>query len=179
MGTPTEPLDLRALLDAITKESREDRADKRRLSHALAKGLMEITVGEGAKLVEAGSGNANYFCADIDGTKVACSPFASHDGWWEKVSDGFRSLVKVRDCRWGVVLFNLPDKKAIWFEGNDYDLHVLRGHETVNKIDVTKAERKGIGQVFSNNEEFLRLLKEGIRRPLKTVLIRKTKKDDI
>ena len=179
MSLYTEPVDLRTLLDEVRRESRKDKADKRRLSHALAKGLVEITLAGGAKLVEEGTGNANYFCVEIEGIQVAASPFASHDGWWDKVSVTFRSLVKRRGCKWGVALFNLPDKKGIWFEGEDYDLHVLRGHETVNKTDVTRAAQKGVDQAFSNNEEFLRLLKEGVKRSPKPVLIRKTKKADI
>jgi hypothetical protein len=172
-------MDLRTLLEQINRESKKDRADKRRLSHALANGLIEIVQANGAKLIETRPGNANYFCAEIDGVQVAVSPFASHDGWWERVSDGFRSLVKRRDCRWGVALFHLPGRKGIWFEEEDYDFHVLRGHETVNRIDVISAERSGIGQAFSDDEEFLRLLKEGIKKPPKTVLIRKTKKEGI
>lgn len=174
-----EPVDLRTLLDEIRRESRKEKADKRRLSHALANGLIEITLAGGAKLVEVGPGNANYFCAEIEGVQVVVSPFASHDGWWDKVSDGFRALVKRRGCRWGVALFNLPDKKGIWFEGEDYDLHVLRGHETVNKIDVIRAERSGTGHAFSDDEGFLRLLKEGVKKPPRTVLIRKTNKDNL
>jgi|CXWL01.1.fsa_nt_gi hypothetical protein len=179
MVADVKPIDLRTLLEEINRESRKNRADKRYLSHKLANGLIEITRAKGAKLIEAGPGNANYFCAEIDGVQVAVSPFASHDGWWERVSEGFRSLGERRGCRWGVALFNLPEKRGVWFEGEGYDLHVLRNHETVNKIDAERAERLGIGQSFSNNEEFLRLLKEGIKKPMRTRLIRKTKKDAI
>ena len=179
MVADLEALDLGTLLAEIRRESRKNRTDKRRLSHALANGLIEIIQAKGAKLVEAGPGNANYFCVEIGGVQVAVSPFASHDGWWERVSDGFRSLGKRRGCRWGVALFNLPEKRGLWFEGKDYDLHVLRSRETVHEIDAQRAERLGIGQSFSNDEEFLRLLKEGIKKPPRTRLIRKTKKDAI
>jgi hypothetical protein len=179
MVADVREIDLGTLLGEIRRELRKNRADKRRLSHALRTGLIEILQAKWAILVEPGPGNANYFCAEIDGVQVAVSPFASHDGWWEKVSDGFRSLGKRRGCRWGVALFNLPDERGVWFEGEDYDLHVLRSHETVNKIDAQRAERLGIGHSFSNDEEFFRLIKEGIKMPLRTRLIRKTKKDVI
>lgn len=179
MVADAKAIDLRALLEEIKRESRKDRADKRCLSHKLANGLIEIARAKGAKLIEAGPGNANYFCTEIDGVQIAVSPFASHDGWWERVSDGFRSLLKRRGCRWGVALFDLPEKRGLWFEGEEYDPHVLRGHETVHKIDVQRAEHKGIGQSFCNDEEFLRLLKEGFKKPPRTMLIRKTKKEVI
>jgi len=79
----------------------------------------------------------------------------------------------------GSCTLNLPDERGVWFEGEEYDLQVLRSHETVNKIDAQRAEHLGIGHSFSNDEEFFRLLKEGIKKPLRTRLIRKTKKDAI
>lgn len=172
---PTDVSDLESVLDKIKKELRRNKADKRRLSHDLAKSLLEIMEGEGAKLIEVGAGNANYFCAEIDGVEIAVSPFASHDGWWEKYSDGFRSLTEKRSCRWGIALFILPEKRGIWIEGKDYEAIVLRGRETVHGIDVERAERLGIGHSFSNSPEFLQLIKAGPKpRPSKLLIRRRS-----
>lgn len=171
----------RTLLAMMGEEIRKKRANKRQISHALAKGFMDRLVeSEGVTLLEAGTGNANYFCVEIDGKPLAVSPFGSHDEWWEKQSEGFRALVERRRCRWGVVLFVLRKSKGLWIEGSDYDAKVLKGRETVNSSEVSWAEKSGIAHPFRDASEFLRLIKDGPKTTTprhKVVLIRRDKPD--
>jgi len=169
--------DLGSLLDEIKEESRKEKISKREASHRLANGFMDLLCSGGAKILEVGRGNSNYFCAEINGKSVAISPFGSHEEFWEKVSDGFRTLYAKRACRWGVVLFILPEKRGVWIEGNDYDSHVLHDKELlkVNSLEVKKAERSGIAHSFADCAEFINLISQGpIIRP-KALLIKKKK----
>jgi hypothetical protein len=52
--------DLRSLLDKIREESKKERITKREASHRLAKGFMDLLVGEGLRILETGTGNANF-----------------------------------------------------------------------------------------------------------------------
>jgi len=169
--------DLWSLLDEIREERKKERITKGEASHRLAKGFMDLLVGEGVRILETGIGNANYFCAEINGSPVAISPFGSHEEFWEKVSIGFRSLYVKRACRWGVVLFILPEKRGIWIEGNDYDSHVLHDRELkkVNSYEVKKAERSGLAHSFCDCKEFVNLIAHGPTTRPRALLIKKKK----
>ena len=54
------------------------------------------------------------------------SPFGSHEEWWEKPSEGFRSMALKLDCEWGVVLFLLSEHVGLWIERLDFDSTVLK-----------------------------------------------------
>lgn len=116
---------------------------------------------------------------EIKGNPVAISPFGSYEGFWDKVSIGFRSLYARRTCRWGVVLFILPEKKGswkgIWIEGNDYDSHVLHDRELmkVNLHEVKKAERSGVAHSFFDCQEFVKLITRGPTTRPTALLIKK------
>ena len=160
--------DLRVLIDRIRAENKKDRISKRETSRRLAKGFIDLLAAEGVKILETGMGNSNYFCAEINGSPVAISPFGSHVEFWDKVSDGFRSLYLKRDCRWGVILFDLPKRRGIWLEGEDYDNQVLHDRELkkVSSHEVMKAERSGIAHSFIKCGEFVHLITHGpVTRP--------------
>jgi hypothetical protein len=91
--------DLRFLLDGIREEREKEKITKGEASRRVAKGFMDLLAGEGARVLEPGRGN--YFCAEIMGSPVAISPFGSHEGFWDKVSNGIRSLYAKYGCRWG------------------------------------------------------------------------------
>jgi len=165
------PLDLKTLLKSVRRASRK--LDKGKLSHQLAKGFMELLEREGIRLLETGTGNANYFCAEIDGMPLAVSPFGSHVEWWEKISDSFKSMVGARGCRWGVVLFLLPESKGIWIEGLDYEDKVLKERRKVNASYVRKAVTDGFAHPFYSIGEFVILIKEGPPSRPRSILVRR------
>jgi len=166
-------LDLRAYLAELAAEGRKKRVDKRWLSHALAKFFMDSLEYAGVRILESGTGNANYFCAEIGGAPVAISPFGSHEEFWDKVSDGFRSLVMRRACRWGVVLFVLPERKGLWIEGSNYDAQVLQKQEKVHSPEVRRAEKLGIAHAFYETKGFMDLITHGPKIRSKTVLFKR------
>lgn len=113
------------------------------------------------------------------------SPFASHDGWWEKPSKGFRDKVERHSGVWGIVLFDLWRKEGAWIEGTEFDAKVLRGCETVHSQDVDGACRNGLAISFSTPAEFVRILQGAILGPEGSIrkhrggwLVKKTKKGD-
>lgn len=167
--------DLRSLLDGIREERKKEKITNGEASHRLAKGFMDLLGGEGVRILETDRGN--YFCAEINGSPVAISPFGSHVGYWDKVSDGFRSLYAKYACRWGVVLFILPEKRGIWIEGNDYDSHVLHDRELkkVNSYEMKKAERSGLAHSFFDCKEFINLITLGPTTRPRALLIKKKK----
>ena len=165
--------DLRTILAELSVAARRERTNKRWLSHALAKSFMDSLESEGARILDPTTGNANYFCAEIGKVPVAISPFGSHEGFWEKVSAGFRSLKEKRGCRWGVVLFVLPKEKGLWIEGDDYDAHVLQEREKVHLIEVARAEKSGKAHPFHDSREFIDLITKGPRLRARTILVKK------
>jgi hypothetical protein len=168
--------DLRAILADLAVAWRKERMSKRWLSHTLAKSFVDDLEREGAKILETTTGNANYFCVEISGAPVAVSPFGSHEGFWEKLSDGFRTRKDELGCRWGVVLFVLPEKRGLWIEGNDYDAYVLRGGEKVHSFEVERAEKLGKAQPFYDSKEFFELISKGPKLRARTMLVKKPKK---
>jgi hypothetical protein len=131
----------------------------------------------GGRILDEGKGNANYFALEVDGKTVAVSPFGSQEEWWEKPSEGFRSMVKKRGCDWGVVLFLLSEHEGLWIEGSDFDATVLKGKEKVNSGDVRQARRKGLARPFSTASDFLHLVKTRVHRTGKPFLVRKPPRD--
>ena len=150
---------LREALAWAHKEARRDRLKRSEISHRLANGFMTMLVVQGAHIIETGSGNANYFFMDVAGKTMGISPFASHEEWWEKPSDGFRAAIKRHSCDWGVVLFLLPKREGIWIEGKTFDEVVLKDREKVNASEVHFAIHKGVATPFSEPSEFLAILK--------------------
>ena len=141
---------LREVLDWVRRENRAAKRTKRELSHALANGFV-YTLEPWVRLLEKPSGNANYFCIEIDGVTLAVTPFGSHEEWWEKPSKGFREMVARKRCRWGVALFNLSKRDCLWIEGPDFDESVLKGREKVNSSEVQQAQRARIANAFSES----------------------------
>jgi len=121
---------------------------------------MSELIKQGVRILETGKGNANYFFMEVDRNTWGISPFASHEEWWEKPSDGFRSAIKARSCKWGVVLFVLPKREGVWIPGNDFDAHVLKDKKKVNAPDVNIARHKGIARIFHEPDEFLSFVRE-------------------
>jgi hypothetical protein len=65
-------------------------AAKRSKSHDFANSFAEALRRESQiKIIEEGNASTNYFCAEVSGIQIAISPFASHEGWWDKPTDGF------------------------------------------------------------------------------------------
>lgn len=173
--------DLGALLTRIRTELLKKKADKRRISHSLAKEFSKKLVSKGAKLLKPGPKNSNYFCAEISGTVWGISPFASLEGWWDSPSDGFKHMVNERKCRWGVIFFDLKsakasERKGFWVEGNVFDEKVLKGGENVNLEGISRAESRGYAHSFRGEGEFIGLLEKEVDRKPKTFL-RKAKSD--
>ena len=159
---------LREVLECVRTELRTEKRNKTEISHILAQGFIMTLEREGATVLEVRKGIANYFCIKVDGKSIGVSPFVSHDEWWEKPSEGFRQMVKERSCEWGVVLFLLDKRKeeweGFWIEGKDFDEVVLKKRQTANSDNVRRAIRKGLARQFSDETEFLRLLKTPVRR---------------
>lgn len=149
---------LREVLDWVIRENRAATRTKRELSHALANGFLH-TLLPWTSSHKKFSGNANYFCVEIDDIPLAVTPFGSHFGWWEKPSQGFREMITRKGCRWGVVLFNLPKSDGWWIEGSDFDERVLKGRKKVNLSEVYQAQKEGIAKPFSESEEFIELIR--------------------
>jgi hypothetical protein len=169
----TATSDFRTILAELAVAARKEKVTRGWLSHKLAKSFIASLESEGARIVETGTGNANYFCASIEAAFVAISPFGSHEGFWEKLSVGFRALKDRHLCRWGVVLFVLPEKRGVWIEGNDYDDYILKGREKVHLFEVSEAERRGVAHSFGDAKEFVELITKGPKVHAKTVLIKK------
>ena len=165
--------DLRTILAELSVVARREPTNKRELSRALAKSFMDSLESEGAKILDTTTGSANYFCAEIGGVPVAISPFGSHEGFWEKLSAGFRDLKEKRGCRWGVVLFVLPEKRGLWIEGDDYDTYVLQERKKVHLIEVARAEKSEKAHSFHDSKEFLDLITKGPRLRARTMLVKK------
>ena len=107
---------LKTILSAIAMEKLSDRAAKRSKSHEYANHFAEALQKRGGiNILEEGNASTNYFCAEVDGTQVAISPLASHEGWWEKPSVGFVRMYKRRGCKWGVVLLELRKSYVMAF----------------------------------------------------------------
>lgn len=170
-------LTLRKVLDWAHAEALGDRRRKTSISHELAHKFMVMLKEAGGRILDEGKGNANYFILEVDGKTVGVSPFGSQEEWWEKPSEGFRSMVKRRGCDWGVVLFLLSEHEGLWIEGSDFDTTVLKGKEKVNSGDVQQARRKGLARPFSNTIDFLRLMKTPVTRSGKPFLVRKSVTD--
>ena len=163
---------LKELLSAIAADLSRRRKTKREASHDLAHGFCRmIEEKHRIPIIEPNSKSANYFCAKIAGKPVWISPFASHEGWWEKPSEGLRE--KVRDCdAWGVVHFQLTstEQRCFWTEGTDFKEHVLKGQK-VHLSDL----RTTFTKEFSNEEEFLELVKTAMKRGTGKLLLKKAK----
>lgn len=155
----SKSLSIKEICIGAHKEAVKDRANKSAISHAVANRFMSELTKEGVRILETGKGNSNYFLMEVDGNVWGISPFGSHEEWWDKPSDSFRSAVKARSCKWGVFLFVLPKRQALWIPGNDFDAHILKGKETVNAPDVNVALNKGIAKLFYEPAEFLILLR--------------------
>ena len=171
-------LTLREVLDHIRSEIKRERRSKARISHELAQRFLTLLKSAGARVLEVGKENANYFVLEVEGRTVAISPFSSHEEWWEKPSKGFRSIVARRSCEWGVVLFFLREKEGVWIEGSDFDASVLKGREKVNSGDVEEARRRHLARPFRDAADFLRLVTTPTPISRKSFLLRKTSKTD-
>ncbi|MDR4468293.1 MAG: hypothetical protein MRJ68_08340, partial [Nitrospira sp.] len=163
------------LLASIHKETRTKRRTKSAFSHKVASGFMKQLVLNGISLLEISKGSANYFFMKVEGKVYGISPFASHEEWWEKPSDGFRATLKRLGCDWGVVLFDLPKREGIWILGKDLDEQVLSGRQKINAIEVKVAIANGVAKTFESTRDFLALLGVPPKRPEKpsNILIRK------
>lgn len=170
-------LTLRQVLDWAHAESLRERRRKTNISHELAHKFMVILREAGTRILDEGKDNANYFVLEVDGKTVAVSPFGSHEEWWEKPSEGFRSMATKLGCDWGVVLFLLSEHEGLWIEGLDFDSTVLKGKEKVNSGDVRQARWKGLARQFSKASDFLRLVKTPVPRSGKPFLVRKPARD--
>ncbi|HNP64829.1 MAG TPA: hypothetical protein PKH39_12910 [Woeseiaceae bacterium] len=166
----------KTLLEIVTRAARVKRRDAAANSHAIANSFVSSLESAGAQILDVGRGNANYFLAEIAGLPIALSIFASQEQWWEKPSQGFRNLVKEKKCKWGVLLFDLKDKKALWIDGEFFDRHVLKGREKINFPDVAQAERAGYAIRVLTIEELVNLLSKPIPRLGVPRLIRKSRK---
>jgi hypothetical protein len=108
--------DLRFLLDGIREEREKEKITKGEASRrVVAKGFMDLLSGEGARVLEPGRGK--YFCAEIMGSPVAISPFGSHEGFWDKVSNGIRSLYAKYGCRWGLYCLSCRRREESGLKG--------------------------------------------------------------
>ncbi|MGQ0666653.1 MAG: hypothetical protein ACT4O4_06430 [Nitrospiraceae bacterium] len=139
-----------------------ERAAKRSKSHAYANSFAEaLRRNSDIKIIEEGNANANYFCAEVSGTPVAISPLASHEGWWEKPSDGFAHVRKGLGCKWGVVLLALGKSEVdgFWITGPDFE-RLLGHHSKIHSDDVVRAERRGQAHRFKDFEKFVELLEK-------------------
>lgn len=143
------------------KEAVKDRSEQSAISHAIANRFMSELTKEGVPILETGKGNSNYFLVEVDGNVWGISPFGSQKGWWDKPSDGFRSAINARSCKWGVVLFRCKSKwQGVWIPGSDFDAHILKGKETVNAPDVNVAISNGVAKIFHEPAELLLLLRK-------------------
>ncbi len=152
--------DLNTILSAIARNSASVRAVKRSKSHEYPNNFAEaLRKKSSINIVEEGSATTNYFCGDIGGVQVVISPLASHEGWWEKPSEGFASMYKRRSCKTGIVLLELKKTQVdgFWIAGQDWELFI--GHYTkINLDNVERAERKGIAHRFIDFDKFLELV---------------------
>ena len=171
-------LTLREVLDGIRSELKNERRSKARVSHELAQRFLTLLIAAGARILEVGKGNANYFVLEFEGRTIAVSPFSSHEEWWEKPSEGFRSIVARRSCEWGVVLFFLREKEGVWIQGSDFNAAVLRGRKKVNSGYVEEARRRHLARPFGEAADFLRLVTTPTPISRKSFLLRKTSKAD-
>lgn len=168
------PLTLRKLLDDIQLAAKRESRIKGNISHELAQGFVKLLKGAGAAILEIGKGNANYFVFEFEGKTIAVSPFSSHEQWWEKPSDGFRSMTRNRGCDWGVILFFVQEHEGVWIEGPEFDKTVLKGREKINSEAVKEARRRKLARTFHNAADFLRLIKTPASIPPRPFLVRRT-----
>lgn len=166
---------LPALLDWIKQENRKTKERKRFRSHTLASGFL-YTLKDWTTPIEEPRGNANYFCVKLDDIKFAVTPFASHDEWWDKPSQGFRQMVARHGASWGVVFFDLPKGEGLWIEGKDFDESLLKGREKVSASLVRHGKKLGILHPFSEIEQFIELIRNPPRKPGKPFLISRKKR---
>jgi len=152
--------DLKTILSAIAREKASERAAKRLKSHEYANHFAEaLQKMSGIHILEECNSAKNYFCADVGGIQVAISPLASHEGLWEKPSDGFVDMCKRRGCKWGIVLLELRKSQVdgFWIPGGDWQSFF--GHYTkIHSDNVERAERKGMAHRFRNFDKFLELV---------------------
>jgi hypothetical protein len=165
---------LREVLDWVIQEHLAEKKTKRELSHDLANRFL-YTLRPWVRSVEEPRGNANYFLVEIDGVKLAVTPFGSHEEWWEKPSKGFRELVARERCKWGVVLFDLPKKEGLWIDGPEFDASILKGREKVNSSEVRQAKKMRIANAFSESSEFIEFIRNPPKKPGDSYLIRKSR----
>ncbi|MGD9851067.1 MAG: hypothetical protein AB7T38_07360 [Nitrospirales bacterium] len=175
MSSEKKDFSPKALLEKVVSAARVRRKGEAADSHAIANSFVNLLESAGARILDVGKGNANYFLAEISGFPIAMSIFASQKQWWEKPSQGFRNMIKERGCKWGVVLFDLKDKKMLWISGDFFDEHLLQGREKINFPDIAQAERSGYAIKVSRIEDFLELLARPIPRPEVTRLIKRSK----
>ena len=166
---------LRTLLDWIKHENRKTKEGKRFRSHTLASGFL-YTLKDWTTPIEEPRGNANYFCVKLDDMKLAVTPFASHDEWWDIPSQGFRQMVAKHGASWGVVLFDLLKDESLWIEGKDFDELFLKGREKVTASLVRRSKKLRILHPFSESAQFIDLVRNPPAKPGKAFLIRKPKK---
>lgn len=170
----TPKLTLRKLIDDIHLAAKREGRSRASLSHELAQGFMTVLRRAGVAILETGKGNANYFVFEYKGKTIAISPFSSHEEWWEKPSEGFRSMTRSLGCEWGVVLFFLPDHEGVWIEGTEFDKTVLKGREKINSNAVKEARRRKLAHPFYEAAEFLRIVTTPASLPPKPFLVRRT-----
>lgn len=151
---------LKTILSSIAMERSSERAAKRSKSHEYANHFAEaLQKRSGVNILEGGNASTNCFCADVGGAQVAISPLASHEGWWEKPSDGFVRMYKRRGCKWGIVLLELRKSQVDGFGMQGPDFESFFGHCTkVHSDDIEGAERKGVAYRFRDFEKFLELV---------------------
>lgn len=174
---------LKELLSAIAADLNHRRKTKREASHDLAHGFCRLLDEKhGVRiLAEPKSRIANYFCAEIAGKPVWISPFASHDRFWEKPSNGLMGKASGPDCIWGTVHFELTssDHRSFWTEGMDFKTKVLKEHDKVNWSNLGPAIEKGFAKEFSDIREFVEIVESAIRKRPGKLLLKKSKDRDI
>lgn len=151
---------LKQILTVIALKRSSERATKRSKSHNYANHFAEaLQHGLGIRIIEQANGNANYFCAEVSGSATAISPLASHDGWWEKPSDGFAQLRKRLGCRLGIVFLALSKSEVhgFWMAGPDFETEL--GHHTkIHGDHVERAERRGLARRFLDLGKFIEII---------------------
>jgi len=137
-----------------------ERAAKRSKSHDYANSFAEaLRRNSDIEIIEEGNASTNYFCAEVGGAQVAISPLVSHEGWWEKPSDGIARMWKGLGCKWGVVLLALGKSKVdgFWISGPDFE-DLFRYHSKIHSADVERAEWRGQAHRSEDFPKFVELL---------------------
>lgn len=163
---------LRELIESLRRErshwdrtKKEKRREKTDISHRFANALKYELGREGLTITPLKDGNANFFYAEIGRVQILISPFASQEEWWQRPSDGFMNYVREvssrePSCRWGIILFRVPDGDGVWVEGAKFE-KILEWPEKFTKSNVKEAIRKKVAREFSDRDELIYLIRNG------------------